>query len=206
MLPDFLSKFQAQLESYRLDYLKITAQPLRRNQSLTLTQSKFLGTPFMPLGMPYPRDEKGKPMILLAQINFAETPALNDYPTEGILQLFVSPTEWYNMEDYRILFHPDTTGEPQLDFAFLTSDLYSDSPIRVEHSLTFSKETEYGGTEDGRFDMDFDGMSYYDYQETLPKEQQDQLDRYFYNVGHKIGGYAYFTQADPRDYSPGKEE
>jgi uncharacterized protein YwqG len=204
MLPDFLGEFRPQLETYKLDYLQILAKPLRRNQTLALTQSKFLGTPFLPLGIPYPQDEKGQPMILLAQINFAEAPALEGYPQEGVLQLFVSPTEWYNMEDYRILYHTDLHVEPQADFEFLTNDLYRDSPIRVEHSLEFSKKTEYGGTEDCRFDMDFGGKTYYEYQETLPKEQQDQLDTCFYNVGHKIGGYAYFTQADPRGCSMGE--
>lgn len=203
MLPDFLGEFRPQLETYKLDYLKITAKPLRRNESLALTQSKFLGTPFLPLGTPYPQDAKGQPMILLAQLNFSEAPALASYPEVGILQLFVSPTEWFNMEDYRILYHPDLTAESQQDFSFLTADLYRDSPILVEHSLQFSKETEYGGTEDCRFDMEFGGKSYYEYQETLPKEQQDQLDTYCYNVGHKIGGYAYFTQADPRGCSIG---
>ena len=153
MLPDFLGKFHSQLEAYKLDYLKIQAKPLRRDEALLLTQSKFLGKPFLPVGTPYPYDVLGKPMILLAQINFAEAPALAGYPTKGILQLFVSPTEWYNMEpkDYRILYHPHTQIEAQTDFSFLTSDLYSDSPINVEHSLLFSKEIEYGGTQDCRF-------------------------------------------------------
>ena len=199
MLPDFLGAFHPQLERYRLDYLKILAKPLGNAESLPLTQSKFLGTPYLPVGMPYPLDEQGKPMILLAQINFAAAPALEPYPTQGILQLFVSATNWYDMDDYRILFHPSSLAEPQTDFGFLTGDLYADSPIYVEHALSFSRQTEYGGAEDCRFDMKFEGRDYYEYQETLPKAQQVELDTYCYNVGHKIGGYAFFTQGDSRD-------
>lgn len=33
----------------------------------------------------------------------------------------------------------------------------------------------------------------------MPEEQQEELDRYCNNTGHKIGGYAYFTQRDPRN-------
>jgi uncharacterized protein YwqG len=204
MLPEFLGSFRPQLERYRLDYLKILAKPLRDAEPLALTQSKFLGIPYLPIGIPYPLDEKGKPMILLAQINFAEAPALALYPTQGILQLFVSPTNWYDMKDYKILFHLSPEAEPQTDFDFLTADLYEDSPIYVEHSLSFSQENEYGGAEDCRFDMTFDGKDYYEYQETLSKAQQEELDTYCYNTGHKIGGYAFFTQGDPRDCSPEK--
>jgi uncharacterized protein YwqG len=203
MLPDFLGEFRPQLETYKLDYVRIQATPLPSGEALALTKSKFLGTPFLPVGVPYPHDVLVRPMILLAQINFAEVPALADYPTGGILQLFVSSTEWYNMDpkDYRILYHPDATAEAQTGFSFLTPALYAESPILVEHSLAFSRQTEYGGVADCRFTMDFGGKDYYEYQETLSQEQQDQLDALCYNVGHKIGGYAYFTQSDPRDYS-----
>ena len=204
MLPEFLGAFRPQLEAYRLDYLKILAKPLGAAESQLLTQSKFLGQPYLPADIPYPLDAQGKPMILLAQINFAEAPALEAFPTQGILQLFVSPTNWYDMEDYRVLFYPALAVESQTDFGFLTADLYENSPVYVEHGLSFSKETEYGGAEDCRFAPDFGGQNYYEYQETLPKAQQEELDACCNSAGHKIGGYAYFTQRDPRDCSPGQ--
>jgi uncharacterized protein YwqG len=202
MLPEFLGEFRAPLERYKLDYVKIVATPLPTSESLPLLQSKFLGKPFLPVGTPYPRDEKEQPMLLLAQLNFAEIPALAGFPTAGILQFFISPTEWYNAEDYRVLYHAATDAQPQTDFSFLTSDLYADSPIRAEHSLAFSLATEYGGAEDCRFDMSFGGKSYYGYENTLPKEQKEELDTYCNNSGHRIGGYAYFTQGDPRENDP----
>ena len=205
MLPEFLGEFRPQLERYRLDYLEILAQPLGEAESLPLTQSKFLGKPYLPVGTSYPLDEQGKPMILLAQINFAEAPALEPYPVQGILQLFVSPTNWYSMDDYCVLFHPFPAAEPQTDFSFLTSDLYEDSPVHAEHALCFSKHAEYGGAEDCRFDLKFNGLTYYKYQKTLAQAQRKELDTYCYNMGHKIGGYAFFTQGDPRDCTAGKE-
>jgi len=83
----------------------------------------------------------------------------------------------------------------------LTERLFEESPIPCEHKLTFKKETEFGGREDFRFQMNFDGLDYYEFQDTLPKEQQEQMDDLFYIIGHKIGGYAYFTQSDPREYN-----
>jgi len=201
VVPDFLEKFRPQIEKYKLNSIKIKAHPISDSEVLNLEQSKFLGKPFLPNDLPYPKDKNGKPMILLAQINFAEIPFLENYPTEGLLQLFVSATDWYSMDDYSILYHPNTNFQPRKDFSFLTSDLYSEAPIYTEHALTFIKTTEYGATEDFRFDMRFNGLSYYEYRETLSKEQQKKMDDIFYIIGHKIGGYAYFTQSDPRSYS-----
>jgi uncharacterized protein YwqG len=205
MLPDFLGEFRAPLERYKLDYVKILATSVLAGESLPLQQSKFLGKPFLPVGTPYPHDEKGQPMLLLAQLNFAEIPALADFPTTGILQFFVSPTEWYDAEDYQVLFHPSTTAQPQTDFSFLPSDIAAHSPIRAEHALAFSLATEYGGAGDCRFDMSFGGKDYYEYEKTLTKEQQDQLDSYCNNSGHRLGGYAYFTQGDPREYGTDRQ-
>lgn len=202
MIPEFLDKFRTQIEKYRLDTVRILAHPNKDGRNLTIKQSKFLGHPYIPKSQSYPMCLDGTPMLMLAQINFSEIPELENYPQSGILQLFVHPTDWYNMEkkDYKIIFHETVNEEPMSDFSFLTENLYEESPIYCEHSLTFDKETEFGGREDFRFQIDFDGLDYFDYQETLPKDQQEQMDELFYIIGHKIGGYAYFTQSDPRDY------
>lgn len=50
MLPDFLGAFRPQLETYALDYVRIKATPLPPGDAVALTQSKFLGTPFLPVG------------------------------------------------------------------------------------------------------------------------------------------------------------
>lgn len=205
MLPEFLGAFRAQLEAYRLNYLKIVATPIRLPATLPLLQSKFLGLPFLPVDVPYPLDAQGRPMLLLAQINFAETPALDPFPEQGILQLFVSATDWYDMQDYQILFHPSPEVALQTDFGFLPAGYFEESPIYVEHALSFEKATEYGGAADSRFDMAFDGKDYHDFQETLPKEQQEELDQYCFNAGHRIGGYAFFIQSDPREDSAEKQ-
>lgn len=104
-------------------------------------------------------------------------------------------------DDYKIIFYHSDEEEHQTDFSFLTERLFEESPIPCEHKLTFKKETEFGGREDFRFQMNFDGLDYYEFQDTLPKEQQEQMDDLFYIIGHKIGGYAYFTQSDPREYN-----
>lgn len=198
--PDYLKEFEADLVKYALDYISIKAHPLKENETLDITQSKFLGKPYLPLDATYPKDKQGKPMILLAQLNFSEMPALAPYPDKGILQLFITAYDWYDMEDYEIRYYKNI-ADYQSDFDFLTSEMYEESPIYCEHKLEFVKKTEYGGSEDFRFDYSFDGLSYWEFYEKLTKQQQKDCDTYFYNTGHKTGGYAYFTQSDPRDYN-----
>lgn len=205
MLPDFLSAYKADLEKFRMEYISIQATPLADGETLPLTQSKFLGKPYLPAGTDYPFDKNGKPMIMLAQINFSETDFLEHYPESGIFQLFVSPTDWYDMEDFKIFFHPDAHKEHQQQFDFLTKELYSESPIDCEHWLSFSKGVEYGATDDFRFDYSFNGMDLYDFEETLNEEEKKIFDSLICSGDHKIGGYAFFTQSDPRDYDSSRE-
>jgi uncharacterized protein YwqG len=205
MIPIFLDEFKSEIEKYKLDTIKIKATPITKEERLSLEQSKFLGKPFLPANIEYPKNTSGIPMILLAQINFAEAPKLENYPSHGILQLFVSGSDWYDMGDYQILFHENINQEHQTEFPFLTSDLYEESPIGCEHKLSFIKGIEYGGLEDFRFQLNFNGKGYYDYQEGLSEEQQKEMDNFFFAMGHKIGGYAYFTQSDPREYDAKKK-
>ena len=89
------------------------------------------------------------------------------------------------MDDYKILFHQTIENEYQTDFSFLTEKLYEESPIYCEHKLAFEKVIEYGGYEDFRFDMDFNGESYYDYQDKLTDEQKIEMDNILDGIGHR---------------------
>ncbi|WP_262916905.1 YwqG family protein [Chryseobacterium aahli] len=88
MIPEFLNEFKAQLEKYKLETIKIVATPLKNEESLPIHSSKFLGRPYLPIGMEYPKDKENKPMVLWAQINFSDIPILEGYPKHGILQFF----------------------------------------------------------------------------------------------------------------------
>ncbi|MCW3121094.1 MAG: hypothetical protein JWQ38_586 [Flavipsychrobacter sp.] len=203
MLPEFLKEFQEGLEKYKLDCIKIVATPTERGEITDIRQSKFSGVPYLPVNVDYPRDMNGIHMLLLAQINFAETPHLEGYPTEGILQFFVSK-DWTeigedprtDIEQSQVLYHTDTTEAYQTDFPFLTQDLLIESPIPCEYKLAFTMSSEPGGPGDARFDFNFNGKDWFEYSEQLDEEQQYEFDEYFGTEGHKIGGYTYFAQDD----------
>lgn len=204
-IPEFLEKYEADLKKYERDCILIATTPRKENileDSLDLKDSKFLGKPFFPKKQEYPKDQNGKPMVMVAQLNFEQIPKLEHFPSNGILQLFLSPTEWYQ-DDAKIVYHPadELTLEPISDFSFLTEEDYEEIPVFKIHELSFEKDTDKGGSEDSQFDYLFDGLDYWEYVETLTEQQEKEFSEFFNPMGHKIGGYAEFTQSDPRDYS-----
>jgi len=199
IFPDYLKEFESDLLKYKLDFIQIKAKPIQEESTLSFTQSKFLGKPYLPTNMEYPKDKAGKPMVLLAQLNFSEIPKLENYPENGILQFYIPSEDWYDMDEYKVLYHTEIENN-QTNFDFLTEELYSDFPVECEHSLTFSKQEEYGGPMDFRFDFNFNGLDYWEFEEKLSETQKKESKNLFSNEGHKIGGYAYFTQSDIRDY------
>jgi len=203
-IPEFLLPFENQLERYKREYIKIKAIPLDDcglEDPLGLQTSKFLGTPFWPIDKAYPKDSQGRNMILIAQINFSDLPGLQYFPENGILQLYFSPTNWYS-DEYKIFYFKDEElkGNSMTDFSFLNDKDYEESPIYRIHKLEFSKDIDFGGSEDSQFDFSFGRLDFWDFEETLNEKEKEEFTNYFDCSGHKIGGYADFTQSDPRDY------
>ncbi len=202
MLPDCLKKYATQLQQHQRKSIKITAHPLEDAplaDSLGLTASKFLGVPFLPDTREYPIDVNGAYMVLVAQINFSDLPPYEDFPKTGLLQLYLSSDAWYD-EESAVLYISEEELEqtPRSDFSFLKEVSYEEIPIMKVHRLSFEEAIDVGGTEDRQFDMQFDGLDLHDFIETLSEEEEDAIYRYFDAGGHKLGGYAQFTQADPR--------
>jgi uncharacterized protein YwqG len=74
--------------------------------------TKFGGKPFIPKGFHYPR-KNGDPLVLIAQINFAEIPHLDGYPESGLLQIYLEydETAMFDPESYKIVYHKDISGK-----------------------------------------------------------------------------------------------
>lgn len=210
MVPNFIQPFEKDLKEYEREFVRIIATPSAQHplkDGLSTTQSKFLGEPFFPENKEYPVDRKGKPMIMLAQLNFSEIPPLRDFPTKGLLQLFISSNNWYD-EDATVIYHhsDDLMGSRLTNFSFLSEEDYEESPVYRPHRLSFALEIDNGGSEDCQFDFDFGGLGFWEFSEHLSEEEQAAMNSYFDASGHKIGGYAEFTQTDPRDYDSEKRD
>jgi uncharacterized protein YwqG len=182
-------------------------------------QSKFMGKPYWEKIKidAYPKNlENKQPMCLLAQLNFAEIPKLEHFPQKGIVQFFISShDDVYGMnfdnqieqKNFRVIYWDDPTyNDKDLvdDFKALGVDeeqWKEASPIQSEHVLDFEKTVEFCGLVD-HYHAD---LAYYpkennekSLEQLVGEEGVEELYDIISNSGSKIGGYAYFTQDDPR--------
>jgi uncharacterized protein YwqG len=213
-LPKELQPFRQAIESTLLDYLQIKITPITVNNEINtstlLWQNKFGGLPYLPKNKQYPINDKGEYLRLVAQLDFAEIPYLNDFPTSGILQFFIdSNDDIYGLDfdnpisqkGFRILYYPEidkNTNNLIADFSFLgnlAEDYYF--PIRGEFTLEFTSAQAPIYPYDEYFN---------DYLSELNRKNNGSLfdiygeyyENKFNGVKHQLGGHPYFTQSDPR--------
>lgn len=156
-----LSTYKELIEKTAIPFIKIEATP---SKNLAITQSNFGGRPYWPTILSYPTDEKESPMFLLAQLNFAEIPSLQGYPNEGILQFFISANELFGVNfdaptdqtNFRVVYHEVVNeASAEKEFIFLDNADLSYVPLNNTFCLSFSKETDYVGSNDVRFEKNF---------------------------------------------------
>lgn len=185
--------------------------------------SKFGGLPYWDTGKEYPKDINGNNMMLLAQINFTEA-ALNDerLPEKGMLQFFIaSKDDVYGMDfdepdvqkNFRVVYHEninsDATAEQVAEIGIpLCTDEDSWSPLFKEAAVSIIKTTAYMGMEDVAFEElfskavkeqigdDISDIGLYNY---LEEDEWDIINEELCADGHRLLGYPYFTQSDPRE-------
>lgn len=187
--------------------------------------SKLRGVPYYPKDRPWPLDAEGKQLVMLVQINFAEMPALPGYPTEGILQLYISPdyndthtwgmridaahrTERERLTDqsyFRAIYFPRVSRDAgnliSATPAVEIDDDYS-FPAMDEARLTFAMGSSYVRPDDYRFRRFF-GQNGFDFFYGRGRDMEKVLDAYEEFMGGRqyvarIGGYSRVEQNDPR--------
>ncbi|WP_026492222.1 YwqG family protein [Butyrivibrio sp. XPD2002] len=195
------------------------------NNELKITDSKFGGYPYWPAGMEYPVNSHDERLILLAQINLSDVrdPRL---PDSGLLQYFISCDDVNGYDDengFRVIYHkdidPSATEESVKALGIrAVSDLSSDNdeymPLYKSYSLTFSEGEEFINERCNTFEkavadklrelynVDMDKVEikgFYKLYSFMDEKDYDHLSEAFCGgTGHKIFGYPFFTQDDPR--------
>ena len=56
-IPDFLKEYETALQKYRQRSVEILATALNDGEAADIKSSKFLGTPYLPVGTDYPKDK-----------------------------------------------------------------------------------------------------------------------------------------------------
>jgi uncharacterized protein YwqG len=206
ILPKAMANHWDEIATWKERYIKIEATPA---EPLNLQQSSFGYYPCLPKDFPYPVDSDNNYMYPLAQINCNELPALDNYPTSGYLQFYIANNDVYginfdNLQDqttFRVLyFTNEEVKDFKTDYSFLDPVLTSEyKPVNKPHRLQFSLKEEYFGMVDARFEEE--RMKKLDEIISRYPSIGAELEDYVWDIesnGHKMGGYAFFTQTDPR--------
>ncbi|MDE6733006.1 MAG: DUF1963 domain-containing protein [Oscillospiraceae bacterium] len=196
--------------------------------STTVFDSKLGGVPYFPKAIEYPTvregESKGKPLKLLAQLNFGALPKLAGFPTEGILQFFAYPDDLYGADfdapcdqnSFRVIYHENVITDtsalidsvPALE---IDEELF---PFTGEFLLTADKPAKMGAV---ATDFRFDKAVAAAYNEIFGGDVVGmwdengkgirQVDKELYSAIHsryssktRVGGYPFFMQEDPRGY------
>lgn len=214
VLPRAFADHWPDLSQTKKNYIKINAIPA---DDIPLEQSKFGFYPILPANVAYPKDREGNFMYPLAQINFREIPYLPGFPRSGYLQFYVATDDAYGYcfdgepSDFKVLFFEEQEVEKyQADFNFLKEVMSIDSlPVYKPHVLSFEKKEEYFGlanVPDKNLSLKPLDQIAAAYEGDLEEELMEFAYDNFSHNGHKIGGYAYFTQTDPRQYDEEVED
>ncbi|MEI2454519.1 DUF1963 domain-containing protein [Lysobacter firmicutimachus] len=187
-----------------------------------LRLSKVGGRAYWAAGRDYPRDPQGRPLFLLAQLDFAELPVMPGYPQQGLLQFFVSADDYYGAgldrahgEDrmqalaeqrgFRVVYWPRTDAPAVAPPAGTAAgEGLPFDPARPRRIRFVADHETIGGNDAGlerAIGRDIDGLIA-DYRKAHPEDEAedvaDDVAAYLDRAGHKLGGYPDFTQSDPR--------
>ena len=186
-----------------------------------LLDSKVGGLPYWDPGLPYPVDSQGNQMTLLAQLNFAQLETEAPLPRAGMLQFFIGQDDAFGIDydepdrqkNFRVVYHPEPDPAltlEQIQALELPTHVEADlcTPVIREAAFTAEKTVGYMGPENSRFDALFreavQAVTGEDIGDKHEYQYFDGADRdYLYDqlsaAGHRLLGYPFFTQYDPRE-------
>ena len=200
-LPEELQAFAGVIEATRRPIISIGFEDA---PPADLVTSRIGGMPWWPAARPFPTDGKGVPLLLLAQINFAETPVLDPFPRRGLLQIFIGTDDLYGCNfdaptlarGFLAVYHPVFEGahHESHPLAGNIGSIYSplEDPLTAR-ALSFAVSSMTIDPGDYRFEK------------LLPEiaGDDDLAELYFNSLqapALRMGGYPSFTQEDPRAY------
>ena len=186
-----------------------------------LLDSKVGGLPYWDPDLPCPVDSQGNQMTLLAQLNFAQLGTEDPLPRAGVLQFFIGQDDAFGIDydepdrqkNFRVVYHPEPDPAltlEQIQALELPTHVEADlcTPVIREAAFTAEKTVGYMGPENSRFDALFreavQAVTGEDIGDKHEYQYFDGADRdYLYDqlsaAGHRLLGYPFFTQYDPRE-------
>lgn len=157
-LPESIQPFKSQILVSKRNCIELHLIPCKK---LTLWQSNVGGKPYLPIDSKYPCNIEGEHLKLIVQINFAELPTNELYPTHGILQFYINVQDrlWgldknqQKQNNFRVVYFEDVSQEEtQLQHDFPIQDLDEEmGPIYGQYAIQFTLGESYIAMNDVNF-------------------------------------------------------
>ena len=205
----------------KCDYYQIE---LESNCSPDIFDSKLGGLPYWTPDRVYPVNSKGEKLVLLAQINFDKENVDEPLPKNGMLQFYIADDllmgadydDQTKQNNFRVIYHENIdyniTKDSIKNFNIPNTNekTVKYSPIFKECKINLKKGIDHVSLSDVRFDKYFtiaykeiynkDLKNEDTYFKILNDEEREKLDEKLEPnyPKHKMLGYSYFTQEDPR--------
>lgn len=196
---------------------------------LSVFESKLGGVPYMPADHEYPKGVsgvfEGRPLRLLAQLNFEKLPHIENFPMKGILQFFCSDDEEdcayglnfdnpISQNGFRVIYHESIITDESKLMSKESMPTFTDSLGNFPFKGEFLLEAEQPescpiSVEDHRF---FEAVLKFlsevsgkELKTLTEAEEAGFADEFWDRIYEEracehtcIGGYPFFTQDDPR--------
>lgn len=177
----------------------------------SIFESKIGGIPYIPRDMEIPNDSFGVQLRFLAQIDCENLSSLPDFPHKGLLQFFISEDDIMGLDEedgFKVFYYEEldksvTEAECKAKINPLDQPDERFTPVEGEYGVEFKPCKTPITSSDFR------------YEELVKSRIGDEIDedlfyKVFYDYGsesdvndgyreHRLGGYPFFTQFDPRN-------
>lgn len=197
-------KIPANLKKYE-EYLRSTEKPVNEITfkccSTLPWDSKCGGCPYLEKEEDYPRDEEGRPMMFLAQINLDDMPPLEDFPEHGLLQFYIGDDDYFGLDSgCKVIYIPEykKDADALIKENPFENDYMGYTPFTDEGKMKFKTKTRFICTGCQEFDDKFKGK--------VSEEEWDALYDLCDSDGCLVGGYPLFVQNSPAYYDDGKAD
>ena len=153
--------------------------------------SKLGGCQYLECIEDYPLDNEGKAMAFLAQINLSDLKNLNELPSKGLLQFFITNDDMYGLDSPIIVNYIENYKESE-------EDLVRENPYENEYEegLPFSNNGKmYFELREMPISSSLDKFDEL-FEDNLSPEQYNRLQDDCYACDSRVGGYPYFVQND----------
>ena len=150
---------------------------------------------FLPNEIAHPQNDNGVYLTFLAQLNFADMPKLDGFPTNGVLQFYIDNDDslgLWTSGGHKVIYITSEQMTGAIRRSNLPLEITEIFPVGYTHSLSFLERTHAISPSSAGFEQIF--KHYLSDEDSRDEFRHLYYDVVHYEDSHQVGGYADFAQ------------